>query len=490
MSSLGRKAVSGVLWNTGLNVFRDFLQFGLMLVLVRLLAPEVYGQFGLVTSIMGFLSVFSFRVFLEHTLQIRPGAEADYQMHFTAGAVLQFLAFLGTNLAAAVLKHFEKYAPVAPVVHVMSLLFLLDLGSELRVKMLEREMNWKRLRILQGIGVVANAVLSLIMAVAGAGVFALLVPTLFALVPANVDLFFIQRWRPTWKWQRAAFEPARHYGLTRMMSAVLLWSRNLSESTVLVQMVGFSLYGIYGRAVGLAAICCLKVPSLLIQALFPVLTKFHPGSDSSSKATTLVLCSVAWTTFPVAVIVSALAYPVIHTLYGARWLEAIPFLPLAMAAGVATALAQTGSILLVANLQQKWSLYIDAVILAGIAASLLLLAPRGLKLYLAGTAAVYSGAFLLMLVRMYQKQLVDIRGIGDSLVLPAACVAAGFLVLQLVRARLNISTTTVGGAIFCGALFGPVYLLLLRLTSGRQCREVVSFLPGRAYLQRWLLLET
>lgn len=63
MSALGRKAVSGVLWNTGLNVFRDFLQFGVMLILVRLIMKEAYGEFGLVTAILGFLSVFSFRAF-------------------------------------------------------------------------------------------------------------------------------------------------------------------------------------------------------------------------------------------------------------------------------------------------------------------------------------------------------------------------------------------------------------------------------------------
>lgn len=45
MSTLGRKAVSGVLWTTGLNVFCDFVQFGVMLILVRLMASEAYGEF-------------------------------------------------------------------------------------------------------------------------------------------------------------------------------------------------------------------------------------------------------------------------------------------------------------------------------------------------------------------------------------------------------------------------------------------------------------
>lgn len=487
MSSLRRKAVSGVLWTTGLQVFRDFLQFGTMLVLVRLLAPEIYGQFGLVTAILGFLSVFSFRVLLEHTLQIRSGGEVDYQMHFTAGAVVQLVLFLITIVTAEVLKRSATYAPVAPVVRIMSILFLLELGSEFRVKILEREMDWKRLRILQGIGVMASAVFSLILAAAGAGVYALLVPTLLYPVPAIVDLFLIG-WRPTWKWNAASFEPAGRYGLTRLMSALVIWTRQLMESTFLVKIAGFALYGIYGRALGLAAICCLKIPSFLTQALFPVLTKLDPGSESSNRACTLVLCSVAWPTFPAALIFAVAASPVIHTLYGERWSGAIPFVPWAMAAGTATALAQTGIVLLVANLQQKKSLCVDAIILAGTAVSLLVLAPRSLQLYLVGATLVQACALVLMLVWLYRTRSIDLRGITTSLIVPAICAGVSFLGLDLVRSFLNLSRETMGGAILYGTLFGILYMVLLRLTTEQQCREVVSLLPGSRYLQRWLVL--
>ena len=55
--ALADKARSGVLWVTGLNVFRDILQFATMLVLVRLLAPKAYGEFSLITSVMVFFTI-------------------------------------------------------------------------------------------------------------------------------------------------------------------------------------------------------------------------------------------------------------------------------------------------------------------------------------------------------------------------------------------------------------------------------------------------
>ena len=80
MNPLGHSARLAVLWNTGFTLFRDLLQFGLTLILARLLTPQEYGQSGLVSSIIGFLMIFSFRSFLLHALQTRREEEADFQL--------------------------------------------------------------------------------------------------------------------------------------------------------------------------------------------------------------------------------------------------------------------------------------------------------------------------------------------------------------------------------------------------------------------------
>src|SRR6185295_3935930 len=200
MSGLGHKARSAVLWNAGFNIFRDLMQFVVMLVLVRVLAPEAYGQFALVGSVVGFISIFSFNNFIAHTLQVKSDDEVHYQEHFTAGAVLQLGMCVVTNLAAFALRWFPKYAPVAPLVHVMSLTFLLEWPCEVRRKMIERQFDWRSLRILHGVGLLLNAIVAVVLAVCGAGTLALLVPGLMVTLPFIYDLFVRQGWRPTWSW--------------------------------------------------------------------------------------------------------------------------------------------------------------------------------------------------------------------------------------------------------------------------------------------------
>ena len=73
---------------------------GLTITLVRLLPAEAYGQFGFLTTLLGFFTLYSFREFLGHTLQVRDGEAVHYQDHFTAGAVMQVLFFALVNVVA------------------------------------------------------------------------------------------------------------------------------------------------------------------------------------------------------------------------------------------------------------------------------------------------------------------------------------------------------------------------------------------------------
>jgi hypothetical protein len=109
-------------------------------------------------------------------------------------------------------------------------------------------------------------------------------------------------------------------------------------------------------------------------------------------------------------------------------------------------------------------------------------------MYLAGTALLQFAVFLLMLARLYRGHAIDLRGIANSLVLPACCAVGSLGALEFGKAYISSPMETVKSAAIFGVLFSLIYLLLLRLTSGRQCREMVSFLPGGSHLQRWLLL--
>jgi O-antigen/teichoic acid export membrane protein len=469
---LAAKARSGVLWVTGLNVFRDLLQFGTMLVLVRLLAPKAYGEFSLISSVMVFFTVFSFRSFLEHTLQLRPDEAVDYQSHFTAGCCMQFGMCALVNLAASVLRHLPKYAEIAPVLHITSIFFVLDWASEFRVKMLERDLNWKRLRTLQATGIAGNSLLAILLAKLGFGVYALVLPGMMATLPFIWDLFFRFGWRPSWSWNRARYHAAWSYGWSRIMAGMLTTARPVIEGAVIVQFTGFSQLGFMSRAVGLSVLCCQKMPSVLTMTLYPVLTRMARKSHAFERANSLVLRLVGWMAIPCAILFSLVAHPMVRLVYGSKWDSAIPLLPFALAGATAGALYQAATMLMLADVQHRSCAVAEFLTLASLVVCLFVVLPHGIAPYLAAVAVVQSVVLLWMLWSLRRTGALSDRAMVRGVAAPLAAGAAAWLVCSALPPAASVLSI-----VYVSILFGLTYFLVVRVTCPAEFRELLSYIP-------------
>ena len=252
MSSIGARAARAALWNLGYTAVRDVVQFAAMLILVRLLAPDDFGRFGLASAILGFMFVFSARSLLEYAIVERSDERVYWQDWFALGARIELGLFVMTNAGALVLRLVEPYASVAPLLHLMSLLFLTNWPKEICVKMLQRELDWQRFRALWLRGALVSSFLSVGLAVTGFGIYALALPAVILPLVFWQELFSARRWRPHWKWKRARVGPAVRFALGRASSGLLQQGRVLAEGAALSAVLGFGAFGVFGRAMGLS----------------------------------------------------------------------------------------------------------------------------------------------------------------------------------------------------------------------------------------------
>jgi O-antigen/teichoic acid export membrane protein len=469
---LASQACSGVLWVTALNVFRDLLQFGTMLVLVRLLAPKAYGEFSLVSSVMVFFTVFSFRSFLEHTLQLRPDEAVDYQSHFTAGAAMQFGMCALVNAAALALRYLPKYSEIAPVLHATSIFFLLDWAGEFRVKMLERALDWKRLRSLQAAGLVANSALAIVLARLGFGVYALVLPGMMATLPFIWDLFVRAQWRPDWTWNRVHYRAAWSYGWTRIMAGMLTTARPVIEGAVIVEFTGFAQLGLMSRAVGLSVLCCQRMPGVLTMTLYPVLTRMARKSEAFERANALVLRLVGWMAIPCAILFSLVAHPLVRLVYGSKWDAAIPLLPYALAGGTAGALYQTATTLMLADVQHRGCALAEFLTLACLVVCLFTVLPHGIAPYLGAVAIVQAIVLLWMLRSLVRTRALSARAVVRGVLAPLAAGLAAWLACAAAPAAHSVSSIAA-----IGAIFALTYGIAIRLLCPREFGELIAYIP-------------
>ncbi len=487
--SLRKSAQQAMLWSAGLNLFRDVLQFGQMIVMVRLLDPAIYGMAGLATTFINFIGLVSFQHIITHVLQVRGDGEVNYHQHFTAGIVVNGALFLLTNLIAVGIQFTPNYSKLQSLLHVLSLTFLLSVPVDMRVKMLERDHNWTRLRMLQMGSIIVSIIAAVSMALAGAGVFALIVPGLLASMVFVTDLFLYTGWRPHWQWRYDDYREALRFGLNRAGSNALNGGRNLLQNMLITQQFQFSALGVFGRAEGLANLFCGRIAQEAANALYPVITRAEARSERFQRISGLVLQSVVWVVVPIAAFLSLEADNIVRLLFGQKWIEVIPLVPLAMAIGLAISIGATAYRLLLANDQARLCLRSDLIAFALAATPILALIPFGLVPYLIGSAAAHiciAGILLLLLVHT--------RGIRSpalpAILLPPVLAAlAGAAALWMLDSALLRDLSHFARLLVAGPTFAIVYLVMLRLAFPATLAELVSYLPGSLHLGRLLHLQ-
>ena len=489
-TSFGERARQAVVWNTAFALFRNGLQFCVMLILVRLLEPAAYGQFALATSIIGFVSLVSFTSSLEHSLQARSDADVDYQLHFTAGGFFQIGCFLLANLVALVAGRFPTWAAAAPLVHGMSFIFLLSWPQELRQKMLERAFDWRRMRLLQAIGLLFIALASLLMALAGAGAYALALPGLLMTVPFIYDLFVVQGWRPDWRFAGRRYLPALRFGLAELPNALAVRLRPLLEQGLIVSLFGYASVGFLNRANGLAGMFCAGPAAELLVAIYPVMTRIERGTPQYRRMCALVIRTVVWAAVPVALLFAVLARPVVAVVYGEQWMAVVPLLPWTMLGALLTALQQTLLRLMMAHDQIRALFFANLLWLGGMALCLaLVLRPYGLIAYLASLCAVQAGMVLFLATGLQQARGLNLADLGHAL--GTALLTAGLAlgVTWTGFALIGLDHETWYGAVPFGCTVALLYLAGLRLLFAGPLDEILGYLPQGMRLRRFLLLS-
>src|SRR5262245_42239253 len=148
MPALAGAARGAALYGAGFTLLGDALQFGTMLVLIRLLSPEDYGRAAFGQTILGLMSIASMKTFLPHVLQYRDPAKIDWQMQFTAATAINVSAFGITLMVAGLLSLTSHFAGVALPLAVLAAVLLIEIPSAIRQTMVQVEHDWVRFRAL------------------------------------------------------------------------------------------------------------------------------------------------------------------------------------------------------------------------------------------------------------------------------------------------------------------------------------------------------
>lgn len=464
---LKQAAVSGVRWTTAARVATEIVTLASAIVLARLVAPSEFGEAVVPLIFVPLAVIFTFegvgsalvqRKEIDHT-----HVEAAMLASILTGAVLSAATFLLADPVGG--RLFGKAS--AELLQVISPVFLLaGLGSVSR-GLLWRQLDFRRVSVIEMISLALGSVAAVAMAVAGLAAEAIV---LGALVGAFVSavMLFVSVPPPMPRFHREALRDVMGFGLPA--SAAGLTYVAVSNATLAVAAVRLSAVqvGLYWRAFQLGVVYQDKISGIMMRLAFPIysrtsdideLRRFHERATRIHAAVLLPLLSL----------LIVLAPDLVPWVFGERWAPAAGAVQvLAIAGMIAAVLTGYPQILLAAG-RPRALLVFNLALLVLYVVSSWIAAPYGI------TALSWTvvGVHVAMIVAVYGILFRRVLGIPIgrlvSDLLPAVACSVALLavatpVAGLLRGAgvpvslLAISVGLAGALVYCSALrsFFPV----------------------------------
>jgi O-antigen/teichoic acid export membrane protein len=324
--SIERKAISALKWASVAKVAVQLVSWAGTLIVVRLLTPHDYGLMAKVAVVCAIAGAIA-ELGLEAAVVRAPEIDEDtlrklYGVALLFGAGMTVVLVAASPLLSRVFQEPRLTWPVAAA----SLQIFIGAIAMVPNAMVIRELAFKRLAQVEMAAGLTGIAVTVLLALLGAGVWALVLGTLGGATVRTVALVALgKRVTPIFLSLYGIGEQLK-FGLTvagnRVSYFIVVQSDVLIGSTFLSTIE----IGRYAVALQLATLPMAKVMGTINQIVLPTVSQQQDDPARVRQGVLKAVGLISLLAFPTLWAISALARELVLVLFGPKWLEAVPAL--------------------------------------------------------------------------------------------------------------------------------------------------------------------
>ncbi|MGH2753433.1 MAG: lipopolysaccharide biosynthesis protein, partial [Actinomycetota bacterium] len=321
-----RRTLDSLAWSSSGALVQTVLQFGVLLVLARLLTPADFGVVGAATLVLGFSQVF-WQLGVGPAIIQRPTIAREHvETAFTSSVVLGLVFATGMFFLAPVIAEFFRIPRLTSVLRVSTAIYLVRGGILVAESLLRRELHFKQIAIIQFSAYVAYGVVSITAAALGAGVWALVTGYIAQSLTEAILVLKSQPHSKRLHVHRSALREMLSFGSGITAAQIANYCALQGDNFVVGRLLGARSLGIYGRSYNLMAMPANLFASAVDTVLFPAMSRVQSEPQRLAAAFRRAVALTALVALPLSAITYVLAPEVVDVLLGEQWGGVVPVL--------------------------------------------------------------------------------------------------------------------------------------------------------------------
>jgi PST family polysaccharide transporter len=316
------------------------LRLAFLTIMARLLIPEDFGLFAMVTVVTGFYGLFTSAGLSSATVQrvTITGAQMStlFWVNMLIGAVLCALC-LATAPALVAFYHEPRLTWVAAA---MAAGFLVNAAGVQHVALLQRDLRFVALTSIEVLAQVASMATGIVLAVAGFGYWALVASTLAGPAVLTVLSWTTTGWIPGRPHRDAEITSMLRFGGVVTIQSALNYGAQNIDKILLGRFRGADTLGIYGRAYQLVAMPMTNMSAAVGWVAFSALSRIQDDAQRYRAYFLKGYSVIVSLVVPILVFAAVFADDTVRVVLGPHWTDVSLIIQLLAPAGVVVALTE------------------------------------------------------------------------------------------------------------------------------------------------------
>ena len=326
MKDSNNRIISNFIWRFAERCGAQSVSFVVSIVLARLLAPEVYGTIALVTVFTTILDVFVDSGLANALIQKKDVDDIDFSSVFYFNIFTCLILYAGVFFAAPFIASFYSDIELVPVIRVLSFTIVISGVKNVQQAYVSRTLQFKRFFFATLGGTIVAAIVGIIMAYTGYGVWALVAQQILNTTVDTIILWITVKWRPKAVFSFSRLKKLVSYGWKLLVSALLATLYHNIFQLIIGKKYSSADLAYYNKGDRFPNIIVTNVNSSIDSVLLPVMSNEQDDAVRVKEMTRRAIKTSTFIMAPLLMGLAATADSLVYILLTAKWLPCVFYL--------------------------------------------------------------------------------------------------------------------------------------------------------------------
>lgn len=317
--NLKKKTVNGLLWSCIERFSVQGVQFGISIIMARILTPKDYGLIGMLTIFIALSQSLIDSGFSQALIRKQDRTEVDNSTVFYFNIVVSFLLYGLLYVLAPYVSEFYNVPELTSLMRVVCISIIFVSLSVVQRAHLTGKLDFKAQAKASLMAAVISGVVGVWMAYQGYGVWSLAIQQILSQCLNTFFLWIVSEWRPAVVYSWSSFRSLFSFGSKLMAVGVIDTLYHNIFAIIIGKVFSAASLGFYTRAQSFSDLPSSNITGILQRVTYPVLCSIQDDDERLASVYRRFLKLSAFVMFPLMVGLASVATPLVLVLLGVQW---------------------------------------------------------------------------------------------------------------------------------------------------------------------------